>query len=60
MPAERVSKGSEHSTVYLVRSQDRDSEVADPRFRLGDDFGELFHADARNVFLVKINGWLNL
>lgn len=48
------------STAYLVWSQDRDSEVFDPRFRLGDDLGALFDADARNVFLVKINGWLNL
>lgn len=48
------------STAYFVWSQDRDSAVSDPRFRPGDDFGELFDADARNVFLIKINGWLNL
>ncbi|CAN5207726.1 hypothetical protein BH18GEM1_BH18GEM1_17310 [soil metagenome] len=48
------------STAYLVWSQDRDSEVSDPRFRPGADLGELFDAEARNVFLIKVSGWLNL
>jgi len=48
------------STVFFVWSQSRDSAAPDPTFRLGDDLGELFGAEARNVFLVKVNGWLNL
>ncbi|HYO45797.1 MAG TPA: DUF5916 domain-containing protein [Gemmatimonadota bacterium] len=48
------------STIFFVWSQGRDSTAGDPSFRLGDDLGDLFRADAHDVFLVKINGWLNL
>jgi hypothetical protein len=48
------------STIFFVWSQNRDSMAGDPSFRLGNDLGDLFHADAHDVFLVKVNGWLNL
>jgi hypothetical protein len=48
------------STIFFVWSQSRDSSAADPSFRLGNDLGDLFRADGRDVFLVKVNGWLNL
>ena len=48
------------STVFLVWQQSRDSFVSDPRFQVGEDVGDLFGAHPRNVFLVKVNSWLNL
>jgi hypothetical protein len=48
------------STIFFVWSQSRDSSTPDPSFRLGNDLGDLFRADGRDVFLVKVNGWLNL
>lgn len=48
------------STMFFVWSQSRDSFGADPEFRLADDLGDLFAAESRNVFLVKVSGWLNL
>ncbi len=48
------------STLFVVWQQSRDSFAPDPRFRLGSDLGDLFAVPARNVFLVKVNGWLDL
>lgn len=48
------------STMFFVWQQRRESFDSDPRFRLGEDLGDLFGARPRNIFLVKVNGWLNL
>jgi hypothetical protein len=48
------------STLFAVWQQSRDSFHSDPRFQLGQDLDDLFHAHPRNVFLLKVNGWLNL
>jgi len=49
------------STVFLVWTQNRSAFFADPSFDAGRDFGrELFRDPPTNVFLVKVNYWLNL
>jgi uncharacterized protein DUF5916 len=48
------------STMFVVWQQSRDSSASDSRFRLGEDVGDLFDTHPRNVFLVKVNSWLNL
>ena len=48
------------STMFVVWQQSRDSSSDDPRFRLGRNLGDLFDTQARNVFLIKVNSWLNL
>ncbi|MBI4541198.1 MAG: carbohydrate binding family 9 domain-containing protein [Gemmatimonadetes bacterium] len=48
------------STLFLVWQQSRRSEVNDGTFALGSDMGELFRADAENIFILKVNYWLGL
>ncbi len=54
------------STLFVVWSQGRQDELADGSFGLRRDMGRLFGFDERfgvpstNVFLVKVNYWLNL
>jgi len=49
------------STLFLVWTQNRSGFFADPSFDAGRDFGrELFRDPPTNVFLVKVNYWLNL
>lgn len=43
------------STLYLVWSQNRDSEVSDGSFSFGRDFRRLADAKAGNIFLVKLS-----
>jgi hypothetical protein len=47
------------STLFLVWSQGRTDFDADGTFRLRHDAGELFGAPATNVFMIKLNYWLN-
>ena len=39
--------------------QGRDGFASDGRFRFGSNFGDVFEADATNVFLIKFSRWLN-
>jgi hypothetical protein len=48
------------STLFLVWSQGRTGFDNDGTFRFRHDAGELFDAPATNVFMVKLNYWLNL
>jgi hypothetical protein len=48
------------STLFLVWSQGRSDFGGDGNFRLRHDAGELFGSPATNVFLIKLNYWLNL
>lgn len=48
------------STVYLVWSQNRNSEIADGRFRFRNDLNGLFNVYPHNVFLVKWTHWFSV
>lgn len=47
------------STLFVVWSQGRQHFDPMGEFNLGDDIGTLFDAPAENVFMVKLNYWLN-
>ena len=47
------------SVLFVVWQQGRDGFAPDGRFRFGSNFGDVFEADATNVFLVKFSRWLN-
>jgi hypothetical protein len=49
------------STLFVVWQQGREAEDEGARgtLRFGRDFGDVFSAPARNVFLVKLAYWLN-
>ena len=47
------------SVLFVVWQQGRDGFASDGRFRFGSNFGDVFEADATNVFLVKFSRWLN-
>ncbi len=47
------------STLFVVWQQAREDSAADGRFRFGRDFGGVFRAPGKNVFLVKLAYWLN-
>ena len=47
------------STIFVVWQQAREGEESVGNFRLGRDFGAVFRAPARNVFLVKMSYWMN-
>jgi hypothetical protein len=48
------------STLFLVWSQGRTGFDSDGSFRFRHDATELFNAEPTNVFLIKLNYWLNL
>lgn len=48
------------STLFLVWSQARDHETEVPRFRPWGDLGSSFTDEGSNIFLLKLNYWLNL
>ena len=49
------------STLYVVWTQSRSGTFSDPTFDVGRDFGrELLRDRPTNVFLVKLNYWLNI
>lgn len=48
------------SSLFLVWSQSRFGFNPDGSFALGDDLDGLFDVHPHNVFLIKINRWLNL
>lgn len=47
------------STLFLVWQHGRNEDTTDGRFRFGAGIGDLFRADAENVFLVKVNYWIS-
>lgn len=47
------------STLFVVWQQGREDTLQHGTFRFGRDFGGVFEAPARNVFLVKWAYWLN-
>ncbi len=47
------------STLFVVWQQNREDAGEYGQFRFGRDFGHVFSAPARNVFLVKLAYWLN-
>jgi len=47
------------SVMFVVWQQGRDGFAGDGRFRFGSNFGDVFEADATNVFLVKFSRWFN-
>ena len=47
------------STLFVVWQQGREDSVDTATFNFGRDFGGVFDAPARNVFLVKWAYWLN-
>ncbi len=47
------------SVLFVVWQQGRDGFASDGRFRFGSNFGDVFEADATNVFLIKFSRWLN-
>ena len=48
------------SSLYLVWSQSRFGYDQRGEFALGNDLDELFNVEPHNVFLLKINRWINL
>ncbi len=48
------------STLFLVWTQDRNSELARGDFDLGRDVGDLFDLESDNIFLVKLTYWLGI
>jgi hypothetical protein len=46
------------STLFLVWTQDRSSELSDGLVDLGRDVSAVFSGAGRNIFLVKLNYWL--
>ena len=47
------------STLFVVWSQGRQHIDPVGQFNLGSDIGTLFDAPAENVFMIKLNYWLN-
>ena len=47
------------STLFVVWSQGRQHIDPMGEFNLGSDLGTLFDAPAENVFMIKLNYWLN-
>ena len=47
------------STLFVVWQQGREDVTDQGTFRFGRDFGGVFAAPARNVFLVKLAYWVN-
>jgi hypothetical protein len=47
------------STVFVVWQQAREGDGSRGDFQFGRDFGGVFRAPARNVFLVKMSYWMN-
>lgn len=48
------------STFYLVWSQNRNSEIADGRFRFRNDLSGLFNIYPHDVFMVKWSHWFSV
>jgi hypothetical protein len=48
------------STLFVVWQQGRQDSMSAGDFQFGRDFGGVFSAPARNVFLVKLTYWLNM
>jgi hypothetical protein len=46
------------STVFFVWQHGRSEETNRGEFNLRSGVSDLFHADATNTFLVKVNYWL--
>ena len=47
------------SALFVVWQQGREDTLDNGQFNFGRDFGGVFGAPARNVFLVKMSYWLN-
>ena len=47
------------SALFVVWQQGREDTLEQGRFRFGRDFGGVFDAPGRNVFLVKLSYWIN-
>ncbi len=47
------------STLFVVWQQGREEVTDRGDFRFGRDFGDVFRASGRNVFMVKMAHWLN-
>ena len=47
------------STVFLVWQQERGRELADGRFRVGGNLGNLFGAQASNTLILKVSYWMS-
>jgi hypothetical protein len=47
------------STLFVVWQQGREGSIDRGNFSFNRDFGAVFDAPARNVFLVKFAYWLN-
>ncbi len=45
------------STIIVVWQQNRGNQLSDGRFRLGDNLGSLFSAQATNALLLKLSFW---
>jgi len=48
------------SSLYLVWSQARFGYLASGDFQLQDDLRDLFDVEPHNVFLLKVNRWINI
>ncbi len=48
------------STLYAVWSHGRESYEPNPTFAPRHDFGSLFSEHGTNIFLIKLNWWLNV
>ena len=47
------------STLFVVWQHGREENTTDGTFRFRSNLSELFHAPARNVFLIKVNYWIS-
>ena len=47
------------SALFVVWQQGREDTLSQGQFRFGRDFGGIFDAPGRNVFLIKMSYWLN-
>jgi hypothetical protein len=48
------------STLFLVWTQDRNSQEAIGDFKIGRDLDDLFGANSNNIFLIKATYWLGI
>jgi hypothetical protein len=48
------------SSLFLVWQQGKSDDQEYGDFRFGRDFGGVFSAPSRNVFLIKFSYWLNM
>ena len=48
------------STLFLVWTQDRSTDLSEGDFDLGRDVGDLYSTGSDNVFLVKLTYWLGI